>query len=208
MTERENVTMSETEESNIITISDDTANPAPLGLFAFGMCTVLLSLINAGTIPMDSMILNMGLFYGGIAQIMVGVMESRKGNTFGWVAFTSYGFFWVSFVAINVFPDIGWMAAASDGGMIAYLVMWCVFSVVCFIGTLKLNRVLQAIFGLVVLLFVLLIIGGATGNQGITMLAGYEGVVTGIVCLYAAAAFLLNEMYDQKLLPIGELEQA
>lgn len=195
------------QQANTVTISDGTANPAPLGLFAFGMCTVLLSLINAGVIAMDSMILNMGLFYGGVAQILVGLMEARKGNTFGWVAFGSYGFFWVSFVAINVLPVVGWMDAASPGGMIAFLVMWGLFSLVCFIGTFKLNRLLQVLFATVVLLFGLLILGNALGSAGIVQLAGWEGVVCGLVSLYAAAAFLLNEVYGRDVLPIGVLEE-
>lgn len=195
--------MSEFNDASIVTIHDSTANPGPLGLFAFGMCTVLLSLINAGIIAMDSMILNMGLFYGGVAQIIVGLMEAKKGNTFGWVAFGSYGFFWVSFVAINVFPVLGWMESASEGGMIAYLIMWGLFSAVLFVGTFKLNRLLQVLFATVVLLFVLLIIGSILGNGAIIQLAGFEGILCGIVSLYAAAAFLLNELFNKTLLPIG-----
>jgi uncharacterized protein len=205
MTERDDVVLGETREPTSITVNDSTASPAPLGLFAFGMCTVLLSLINAGIIAMDSMILNMGLFYGGVAQIMVGVMEARKGNTFGWVAFASYGFFWVTFVGINVLPGLGWMEAASEGGMIAYLAMWGVFSTVLLIATFQLNRLLQVLFATVVLLFVLLIIGSFLNSAAIVQFAGYEGIVCGLVSLYAAAAFLLNEIFDKELLPIGTL---
>jgi succinate-acetate transporter protein len=154
---------------------------------------------------MDSMILSMGLFYGGVTQIMVGLMERRKGNTFGLVAFTSYGIFWLSFVAINVLPSLGWMPAASADGMIAYLVMWCLFSIMLFIATLKLNRLLQFLFATVVLLFVILIVGSVTGNASISRLAGYEGILCGLTSLYAAAAFLLNEIYGRTVLPIGVL---
>ncbi|MEX2437768.1 MAG: acetate uptake transporter, partial [Candidatus Babeliales bacterium] len=100
MKETNDVLLGELKDTNNVTLKDGTANPGPLGLFAFGICTVLLSLINAGIIEMDSMILTMGLFYGGVTQILVGMMEAKKGNTFGLVAFTSYGIFWVSFVAI------------------------------------------------------------------------------------------------------------
>jgi len=85
-------------------MSDKLANPAPLGLLAFGMTTVLLNLHNAGFYPLDSMILAMGFAYGGIAQIIVGSMEFRKGNTFGTVAFTSYGLFWWSLVVLLLLP--------------------------------------------------------------------------------------------------------
>jgi len=195
--------MNEEDETKTVTLRDVTASPGPVGLFAFGMCTVLLSLINAGIIPMDSMILNMGLFYGGVAQIIVGLMEARKGNTFGWVAFASYGFFWITFVGINVLPGLGWMEAASEGGMIAYLAMWGLFSAVLLIASFQLNKLLQILFATVVLLFLLLIIGSILDNAAIIQLAGYEGIVCGLVSLYAAAAFLLNELFNKTLLPIG-----
>ena len=84
-------------------MEDNYANPAPLGLMGFGMTTVLLNMHNAGFYPLDSMILAMGIFYGGIAQVIAGVMEWRKNNTFGTTAFTSYGLFWLSFGALIVF---------------------------------------------------------------------------------------------------------
>ena len=80
------------------------ANPAPLGLLGFGVTTVLLNLVNAGAFPLDTVILAMGIAYGGIAQIIVGVMEFKKGNTFGTVAFTSYGLFWWSLVLLLILP--------------------------------------------------------------------------------------------------------
>lgn len=205
MKETNDVLLAEVREVNNFTIKDATASPGPLGLSAFGICTILLSSINAGIIPMDSVVLSMGLFYGGMTQILVGLMEARKGNTFGLVAFTSYGIFWVSFVAINVLPGIGWMAPASEGGMIAFLLMWCLFTIILFVATLKLNRLLQVLFGTLIVLFVLLIIGSYTGSGGIITMAGYEGIVVGLISLYAATAFLLNEIYGRTILPIGIL---
>src|SRR5476651_444815 len=107
----------------IAQIKDTTANPAPLGLFAFGMTTVLLNLHNAGFYPMNSMILAMGIFYGGLAQVIAGYIEAKKNNTFGLTAFTSYGFFWLSLVALILIPKFGWMPAATDASMEAYLGM-------------------------------------------------------------------------------------
>src|SRR5271163_5195876 len=104
-----------------IQIKDTTANPAPLGLLGFGMTTVLLNFHNAGFYEMNSMILAMGIFYGGLAQVIAGVIEARKNNTFGLTAFTSYGFFWLSLVALVVMPKMGWVAAPSEGAMVAYL---------------------------------------------------------------------------------------
>ena len=98
-------------EQSTLTIKDSSANPAPLGLFGFGMTTVLLNLHNAGIYEMNSMILAMGICYGGIAQIIAGIMESKKNNTFGMTAFISYGFFWLSLVVLLVMPKLGWVAA-------------------------------------------------------------------------------------------------
>src|ERR1700742_3111649 len=97
------------------------ANPAPLGLCAFGMTTVLLNLANAGFIEINSMILAMGIFYGGLAQVIAGIIEAKKNNSFGLTAFTSYGFFWLSLVALIVLPKMGWIAGPSEGAMAAYL---------------------------------------------------------------------------------------
>ena len=80
-------------------MSDNLANPAPLGLMGFGMTTVLLNIHNTGMFPISAVILAMGIFYGGIAQIIAGCMEFKKGNTFGTTAFTSYGLFWLTLVA-------------------------------------------------------------------------------------------------------------
>ena len=88
-------------EQSTIAIKDTTANPAPLGLLAFGTTTILLNLHNAGIFEMNSMILAMGIFYGGLAQVIAGIMEAKKNNTFGLTAFTSYGFFWLTLVGIN-----------------------------------------------------------------------------------------------------------
>ena len=90
-----------------VKITDLTANPAPLGLMGFGMTTVLLNIHNAGFYPMNAMILSMGIFYGGIAQVIAGIMEWKKGNTFGTTAFTSYGLFWLSLVGIVLLPKSG-----------------------------------------------------------------------------------------------------
>src|SRR6185369_3672247 len=95
----------------ITQIKDTTGNPAPLGLLGFGMTTVLLTLHNAGFYELNSMILCMGLFYGGMAQIVAGILEAKKNNTFGLTAFTSYGFFWLTLVGLIVMPKLGWITA-------------------------------------------------------------------------------------------------
>ncbi len=183
-------------------IKDTTANPAPLGLMAFGMTTVLLNLHNAGLFALGTMILSMGIFYGGIAQIIAGAMEWKKNNTFGTTAFTSYGLFWLSLVGLLVMPQLGLGEAAGDSAMIAYLSMWGVFTAVMFIATLKLNKALQFIFGSLTLLFILLALGHATGNSTITQIAGYEGIICGLSSMYTGLAQVLNEVYGRVVAPI------
>ena len=183
-------------------IKDTTANPAPLGLMAFGMTTVLLNFHNAGFFALGTMILSMGIFYGGIAQIIAGAMEWKKNNTFGTLAFTSYGLFWISLVGLLVMPQLGLGEAASDSAMVAYLSMWGLFTGVMFIATLKLNRALQFIFGSLTLLFILLALGHATGNSTITQIAGYEGIICGLSSIYTGLAQLLNEVYGRVVAPI------
>ncbi len=186
-------------------IKDTTANPAPLGLMGFGLTTVLLNLHNAGIIGIGSMILSMGIFYGGVAQIIAGVMEWKKKNTFGTVAFTSYGFFWISLVALILMPKFGMGDPADKTAMAAYLFTWGVFSFVLFIATLKMNRALMLVFFMLVVLFLLLGLGDATGNPTITRIAGFEGLLCGLGAMYLGAAQILNEVYGRKVLPIGEL---
>jgi len=182
---------------------DITANPAPLGLVAFGMTTVLLNLHNAGFFALGSMILAMGIFYGGLAQVIAGIEEWKKNNTFGATAFTSYGLFWMSFVALLVLPKMGLADASDKTAIAAYLAMWGIFTLVMFIGTLKANRALQLVFGTLAILFFLLALGDATGNGTITIIAGYEGILCGFIAIYAGLAQVLNEMYKKTVAPIG-----
>jgi uncharacterized protein len=183
---------------------DTTANPAPLGLLGFGMTTVLLNLHNAGFYELNSMILAMGLCYGGVAQIMAGAMEWKKNNTFGTTAFTSYGLFWLSLVVLVLLPKCGLPTLATSGaGMAAYLALWGLLTAVLFIATLRLNRALQFVFASLTLLFLLLAVGDATGSVGLKRLAGFEGIVCGLSAIYTGLAQVLNEVYGRPLLPLG-----
>lgn len=185
-------------EKNLI----NKANPAPLGLLGFGMTTVLLNLHNAGFFELGSMIIAMGIFYGGIAQIIAGILEWKKENTFGMTAFISYGLFWLTLAGLLVMPKIGWAAKAEPKAMGFYLLIWGVFTVIMFIATLKLNKALQAVFFLLAILFFLLALGDFTGNAGITKLAGYEGIFCGCSAIYLAAAEILNGVYKKSIFPI------
>ncbi len=184
-------------------IKDNTANPAPLGLLAFGLTTVLLNLHNAGFFEMNSMILAMGIFYGGIAQIIAGIMEAKKGNTFGLVAFVSYGSFWLTLVALIVMPKMGWVPPASESAMVAYLTMWGIFTALLFIGTLRISRSLQFIFATLAILFFLLALGDYSGNAFLKTFTGYEGIICGGSAIYTGGGALLNEMYGREVFPLG-----
>ncbi len=186
-----------------ISLAENTANPAPLGLCAFGMTTVLLNIHNAGFFEMNAMILSMGIFYGGVAQVIAGIIEAKKNNTFGLTAFTSYGLFWLTFVGINFLPQLGLAAKTSNDAIVAFLAMWGLFTLFLFFGTLRLSRALQFVFGSLVVLFGLLVWGDATGNASIKQLAGYEGIICGASAIYTGIAQVLNEVYGRAVLPLG-----
>jgi succinate-acetate transporter protein len=190
-------------------MNEKLANPAPLGLLGFGLTTVLLNLHNAGLFPLDTMILAMGLAYGGLAQVIVGAMEFRKGNTFGTVAFTSYGLFWWSLVALLVLPSFSFsgIVAPTTTAMAAYFFMWGLFTFAMFFGTLKTNRALQFVFASLTVLFFLLTAREITanltlfGDVTINTVAGYEGVICGLSAVYLAFAEVLNEIHKRIVLP-------
>jgi succinate-acetate transporter protein len=187
-------------------VKDGIANPAPLGLCAFGMITVLLNIHNAGFYELNSMILAMGIFYGGLAQVVAGIIEAKKDNTFGLTAFTSYGFFWLSLVGLILLPKFGIAQETTKGAMAAYLLVWGLFTFLLFFGTLRLNRALQFVFASLTLLFVLLAIGDITGNTTITHIAGYEGIICGAAAIYTGIANLMNEIYGRIIMPIGAVK--
>lgn len=188
-------------------VKDTTANPAPLGLLGFGMTTVLLNIHNAGIYPLGTMILAMGIFYGGMAQVIAGIQEWKKNNTFGATAFTSYGLFWLTLVALLLMPKLGWWAAPATGAMVAYFFMWGLFTLIMFIGTLKLNRALQFVFLSLTILFFLLAIRDITGSQVIGIIAGWEGIICGLSAVYTGLAQVLNEVYGRVVWPIGPVSK-
>jgi len=189
-------------------VRDTTGNPAPLGLLAFGMTTVLLNLHNAGFFELNSMILAMGLCYGGLAQVVAGIMERDKGTTFATTAFISYGFFWLSLVALMLLPATGASKAPDATAMAAYLAMWGLFTAGLFVGTLKINRALQVVFATLVVLFFLLAIGDYTNaGPGFRHFTGFEGIVCGAAAIYTGLAQVLNELYGKTVLGIGPMKR-
>jgi hypothetical protein len=218
-------------------MSEKKANPAPLGLLGFGMTTVLLNFVhNAQLGSLDGMIIGMGIFYGGIAQIIAGILEYKKGNTFGTTAFTSYGLFWLSFVALNWLGTAGvaskgiwpfsmyapaletystpWLV--SQEAFMAYFLMWGLFTLLMFFGTLKKNRAIQFVFASLAILFFLLAGKSAilaytpttaTSLEMLTRIIGIEGIICGLSSFYLAIAEVLNEEHGKTVLPICPVGQ-
>ncbi len=191
-------------ENNPLDSVDTLSNPAPSGLLAFGMTTALLSLHHTGFFPLDSSILAMGVFYGGLAQIVVGFMEWKRQHAFGATAFTSFGLFWLSLIAITILPDTRFGEFPKDTTMTAYLVLWGLFSAVLFIGALRLNKSLQFVLGSLTLLYFLFAAGTATGNRFITTIAGWEGLLCAFSAIYTGFAQILNDVLGRSVVPLGE----
>ena len=192
----------EEKNRNNLFLIDNTANPAPLGLCAFGMTTILLSLHNAGLTALGSPILAMAVFYGGIAQVIVGIMEWKKNNTFGMVTFGSFGFFWISFAALLMLPVLGLAKAPQPVELAAFLSVWGIFAAGLFICSLKMHRILQITLLAVVLLVLLLVIAQLTGNALILNLGGLVGLVAGGLALYMGIGQVINEVHGKRIFPV------
>lgn len=179
------------------------ANPAGLGLLAFGMTTVLLSFHNLGLFGLDSVILSMGIFYGGIAQVIAGIFEFKNGNTFGATAFTSYGLFWITFVVINTAWGQGALGPGETAGIAAYFAIWGIVTLFLFIGTLKSARMLQIVFLTLTVLFFIVAVEKGTGITEIAYVAGAVGLLCGGSAMYTSFGEVLNEQHGKTILPLG-----
>jgi uncharacterized protein len=184
-------------------IKDKTANPTPLGFTGLGLSAVLLSLSYIGLFPVDSMIVGMAIFLGGFAQVFAGLMAWKKGSVFGGTAFCAFGLFWFSLAALILMPALGWVEAPTPISLAAYLSLWGVYTFVMLIATLKLgSKAIMFVFVTLFLLFMLLAIVNATGNAGLLVIAGYDGLVMGLGALYTALGIVLNDAYGKTIVPI------
>lgn len=177
------------------------ANPAPLGLLGFGMTTILLNLHNAQIIPLSAVIVAMGAFVGGAAQLVAGIMEFRNRNTFGATAFTSYGFFWLSLIFIWMNPFKG-INAADSKSVAFYLLLWGIYTAFMFVGTLKHNRGTQVVFCTLALLFLTLSAADFTGNESIALFGGWLGIFCGASAIYNSVAQVVNNEFGKMILPL------
>jgi hypothetical protein len=190
-------------KQELVRLVDTTTNPAAFGLCGFGMSTLLLNLHNIGLFPLDSMIMAMGIFFGGIAQVIVGKIEAKKNNMFGMVAFGSYGFFWIVLIALMMIPKLGLGEAPTPNAMGWFLVVWGIFSTGLFIATFNLTKVMRVLFGSVVALFFLLAIADFTGSATIKLIAGIDGVFSGAFALFLALSMVINDTFGKEIIPLG-----
>lgn len=197
-------------ESRAAAAAPVIANPGPLGLSAFALTTFVLSSVNAGWFPgATSVVIGLALFYGGIAQLCAGMWEFKTGNTFGATAFSSYGGFWLA-LGFTLLPGSGIAADLVKAnvlhqGLGLFLLGWTIFTVVMFIGTLRSNVALIAVFAVLALTFLSLTLGELTGSSTFGTLGGWLGVITAILAWYTALAGLLSSSKSAFSLPVGPI---
>ena len=180
-------------------MSEKFANPAPLGLFGFGVTTILLSLHNAGIIELSMVILAVAVCLGGIAQAIAGIFEMVFKNTFGATAFISFGFFWISLAMIWLLPTIGIVQAADPVSTGFYLLIFGCFTSFMFISALKHVKILQLLFGVVSILFFLLAIYDFTGLVILRTIGGYLGIFLGATAVYACIGQIINNDWEKDI---------
>jgi succinate-acetate transporter protein len=179
------------------------ADPGPLGLAAFGTTTFLLSLFNAGIAPenLEKTVLPLALFYGGLAQLIAGLFEFRKNNTFGATAFVSYGAFWLGFAAFVQFVEPALPEADHKTATGLFLLGWAIFTLYMFIASLRTNGALIAVFGLLFLTFLFLVLGTLAGISALATVGGILGILTAIAAWYGSFAVVTNSTYGRQVLP-------
>jgi succinate-acetate transporter protein len=182
------------------------ANPAPLGLVGFGLTTVLLSLVNAGVLPAggEQVVLPMALAYGGLIQILAGLLEFRTGNTFGTTAFLSYGAFWWWFALLIMFGSHGVLDLSHAGSTIGVTLLgWGVFTLYMWVATFKLSKALWWVFLTLWVTFFLLGFGALLGMHGLHVAGGWLGLVCGLLAMYTSFGLVTNATFGRSVVPLG-----
>ena len=189
------------EQKNLI------ADPGPLGLAAFALTTFILSLSNASLMPatLGALFLTLGLFYGGVAQVIAGYVEFKKNNAFGATAFTSYGLFWISLSSMVYLEKTGVLNFGADAKAAVgfFLLAWTIFTAYMWIATFRLNVGLLVTFSLLMVTFVLLVLTEFAVISG--PLGGYFGLATAFSAWYCSAAGIINPIFGRTVLPMGDL---
>ncbi|MDH7556710.1 MAG: acetate uptake transporter [Candidatus Methanosuratincola sp.] len=182
-----------------------TLNPAPLGLAAFAMTTTVLCLFTVGLIPSSwvSIVIPLAIAYGGLMQVIVGLWEAKLGNTFGFVAFTSYGAFWIYYVLVGILSSVG-MITVSPTAAGVVLIMWGFLTLYLWIASLKAPKVTSMVFLFLTLTFLVLGIGDVTGVGTITKAGGALGLLTAALAWYNSLAIVINDMHGRTAVPLGK----
>jgi succinate-acetate transporter protein len=183
------------------------ANPAPLGLMGFGVTTFVLSMMNANLVSFDknvTVVLGMAIAYGGLAQFLAGMWEFRTGNTFGAVAFTSYGAFWISFYFLVQVQLPGLIKAGDVNNALGlYLWAWGIFTGVMFLCSFRGPIAVSVVLFLLTATFVFLGIGNSDASNNVVHIGGFVGLATAAAAVYTAAALILESTYGRVVLPFG-----
>ncbi|MCW3063259.1 MAG: hypothetical protein JWN32_431 [Solirubrobacterales bacterium] len=186
------------------------ADPGPLGLAAFALTTFVLSMYNSGLVShaSESVVLPLALAYGGLSQLLAGMWEFRTGNTFGAVAFSSYGAFWISFFVLVQF-ELGGIKdpVAAGHGVGLYLWAWGIFTTYMFVASLRTTASIALVFALLAATFILLGIGNSGTNTNVVKAGGYVGLATAVAAWYASFATVTNTTFGRTLLPVVPLRR-
>ena len=180
------------------------ADPAPLGLAGFAMTTFFLSTVNAGIIPktVEGVVLGLALFYGGIAQLAAGMWEFAKGNTFGAVAFSSYGAFWLSFWYLVAHTDLSAAGADAEKGVGVYLLAWTIFTAYMTLASFRVSGIVAAVFVALTITFALLTIGALGTSDSWTKIGGVVGIITAVLAWYGSFASVFNFTNKRAAVPV------
>ncbi|GAB3289259.1 acetate uptake transporter [Parasphingorhabdus pacifica] len=183
-----------------------TGDPGPLGMAAFALTTFVLSVFNAGLLDtgLQAVVLPLALFYGGITQVLAGMWAFRSGNTFGALAFTSFGAFWLSYAAYSQFVLEGLGAAAASATGV-FLLGWTIFSAYMTLAAMRTNAAVLAVFVALTLTLVLLTSASFTGSTALTYAGGWAGLATAFLAWYGSAAVIVNLTWNRAVLPVGPL---
>lgn len=185
------------------------ADPGPLGLSAFALTTFVLSSVNAELIPVSvkTIVLSLALFYGGIVQLIAGIWEFRKNNTFGATAFCSYGAFWLSYWGLSVWfkPAAGVSADDKDIALGFFLLAWTIFTAIMTLAVLKTNGALVTTFVILIVTFVLLMAGHFLHSSSLEVTGGWLGIITALCAWYTAGAGVVNETWKRAVLPVWKI---
>jgi len=188
----------------------DIADPGPLGLAGFALTTFILSVFNAGLISnvgLKAVVLPVALFYGGIAQLLAGMWEFKKANTFGALAFTSYGAFWMSYAAYIKFVVPGLNASPATKADVRtatglFLLAWTIFTAYMLIAALRVNGAVFMVFAVLIAAFIFLAWGDFAKSDSLEKIGGYLGIVTAFLAWYASAAGVINAQWKRVVLPV------